>query len=378
MLQQGVSSTVCKNMNIFISGASGNVGIEVLKCLLHEKKKNALLQTSPTSSSNANEPSSLRRRRRRMNLFAGVRQINASTISKFHKELFNNDPSIQVVQPSENQPFAIFKHQRREDAPNHSEDDLFLIRIMPFDFKQECGGEVFKAMMEGKGINEWRMSFQESDDACNCGYCCGGFHRLFLMRPPDLSNIQRDMKPFLGYITTSSTTSLTTTTPTKTYSLPELIVFMSVLGANKMVPHFKMEQILMEHSKQVPYVFLRPSFFMQNLTTTHLREIRDESQLFMPAGNGSTSFIDVRDIAQVTCQILMEENCEKFANKAFDLTGSEALTYFEVARKLSEACGRSIVYANPSIPKFMYRTWKNNPDLPFSYLMVATALYTGK
>ncbi|KAG2388169.1 hypothetical protein C9374_001019 [Naegleria lovaniensis] len=354
---KSISITQNRTLDVFVTGATGNVGMEVLKCLLSTTKKNAT-KTNDSEFADAEPPL----RRRSLNIYAGVRQLNASTLSKFHKELFNNDPSVRIVDTSStNEPVAIFKKQ--DQGSSSDDDEAILLRLIPFDFKQHGGGEVFQRVLEGNSISEYLPKD-------------GGFHRLFLMRPPDLSNIQRDMKPFLEFITHSRPANNNSTT---TY-LPEQIVFMSVLGAenNKFIPHYKIEQILKEHSQRVPYVFLRPSFFMQNLTTTHLKEIRDDSQLFMPAGNGSTSFIDVRDIAQAAARILTEENAEKYANKAFDLTGSEALTYFEVAKKLSDACGRTIVYANPSIPKFMFRTWKSNPDVPFTYVMVVTALYAGK
>ena len=52
--------------------------------------------------------------------------------------------------------------------------------------------------------------------------------------------------------------------------------FLSVQGAesNPIVPHHRIERAICDLG--LPYTLLRPSFFMQNLTTTHLPEIRDE------------------------------------------------------------------------------------------------------
>ena len=49
----------------------------------------------------------------------------------------------------------------------------------------------------------------------------------------------------------------------------EKIVFVSLLGVEKnpIVPHRKIENIIKDLS--IPYVLLRPSFFMQNLNTNH-------------------------------------------------------------------------------------------------------------
>ena len=119
------------------------------------------------------------------------------------------------------------------------------------------------------------------------------------------------------------------------------------------------------------WTFLRASFFMQNLNTTHRVEIRDENMLMMPAGHGKTSFIDGRDIAAVGVKALTESEHE---NKAYALTGSEALDYFTVADMLTKTLGRKITYRNPSIIAFARRMKAQGN--PWAYVLVTTALYT--
>ncbi|MDA1475820.1 Rossmann-fold NAD(P)-binding domain-containing protein [Bacillus changyiensis] len=82
----------------------------------------------------------------------------------------------------------------------------------------------------------------------------------------------------------------------------------------------------------IPYTFLRSSFFMQNLVHQHVEELRKDRQIFVPAGNGRTSFIDVRDIASVVVKTLTESG---YKNQVYSLTGSEALTYYKVADMLT-------------------------------------------
>ena len=65
------------------------------------------------------------------------------------------------------------------------------------------------------------------------------------------------------------------------------------------MPHAKVEKLLLEGEVDVAYTLLRCGFFMQNLTTTHLADIRDQDDIFIPAGKGKTAFIDARDIAAV-------------------------------------------------------------------------------
>lgn len=87
---------------------------------------------------------------------------------------------------------------------------------------------------------------------------------------------------------------------------------------------------------------LRPNWFMQNFATGPLGDsIRGQAAMFVPAGEGRSAFIDARDIAAVASLALTSESHRK---RALPLTGSEALSYGEVAEVLTQATGRSIRY----------------------------------
>ncbi|WP_373547147.1 NmrA family NAD(P)-binding protein [Chamaesiphon sp.] len=158
----------------------------------------------------------------------------------------------------------------------------------------------------------------------------------------------------------------------------EEIVFLSIIGAdkNRIVPHYAIERAI--EQLNIPAVFLRCSFFMQNLNTTHREDIRLRDRLFMPAGNGKTSFIDVRDIAAVAVKILTEvtdrAKAELRSNRAYDLTGTVALTYAEVATIFTTVLSRPIHYTNPSIPTFIWQMLQQGFPLPFVFVMVG--IYT--
>ena len=66
---------------------------------------------------------------------------------------------------------------------------------------------------------------------------------------------------------------------------------LSLIGVenNRVVPHYKIEQHMLKSGLE--YTFLRPSFFMQNLSTTHREEIKDQSEIFVTARRDKTSFI---------------------------------------------------------------------------------------
>jgi uncharacterized protein YbjT (DUF2867 family) len=189
-----------------------------------------------------------------------------------------------------------------------------------------------------------------------------GINKLFLVRPPAIADIHQ-ITPAL--------------TAAKQAGVEE-IIFLSIIGAdkNRIVPHYAIERAI--EQLNIPAVFLRCSFFMQNLNTTHRDNIRLRDRLFMPAGNGKTSFIDVRDIAAVAVKFLTEEHHHSQElseiNRAYELTGAVALTYYEVATIFTNVLGRPIHYTNPSIPIFIWQMLRQG--FPLQFVLVMVGIYT--
>ncbi|BDI15981.1 NAD(P)-dependent oxidoreductase [Nostoc cf. commune SO-36] len=180
-------------------------------------------------------------------------------------------------------------------------------------------------------------------------------NKLFLVRPPALNNVRKQIAPVLNAAKLAGV---------------EHIVFLSILGAerNPFVPHSKIERYI--NQLGIKATFLRASFFMQNLNTTHREDIKARGELLMPAGNGKTSFIDVRDIAAVAVRTLIEDGHQE---KAYPLTGAEALTYYEVADIFTSVLGKSIRY-NPSLLKFVRQM--RSSGLPMDFVLIMIAIYT--
>lgn len=178
---------------------------------------------------------------------------------------------------------------------------------------------------------------------------------LFLLRPPQISNVEKYLFPVVDAACKAGI---------------RRVVFLSIIGVeqNMRVPHYHVEQYL--KSLQVPYTILRASFFMQNLNTTHLVEIRDRNEIFIPAGNANTSFIDVRDIAAVAAQALTSPGN---GHQVYELTGAEALDYYTVAGLFSEILGRKITYQNPSTLKYVLANLMRGQ--PLLFLLVTAWLY---
>ena len=182
-----------------------------------------------------------------------------------------------------------------------------------------------------------------------------GVKRVFLMRPPALSQVKTYMYPAIDAAIASGV---------------EQIVFLSILGAesNPIVPHAKVEKYI--QSVGIPYTFLRASFFMQNLSTIHRQDIQ-RNEIFLPAGKGKTSFIDVRDIAAVAVKALTESG---HSDRAYSLTGSEALDYYQVAEIFTELLVKPVLYKNPSIFKFAISMYKRGLEPQFIAVMIG--IYT--
>ena len=78
---------------------------------------------------------------------------------------------------------------------------------------------------------------------------------------------------------------------------------------------------------------MRASFFHQNLSTTHVSDVRDRDAIMVPAGAGATAFVDAEDVGAVAAAALLAPAAHR--NTAWTVTGPRALTYDEVAQILT-------------------------------------------
>lgn len=183
-----------------------------------------------------------------------------------------------------------------------------------------------------------------------------GVKKMFLVRPPQLAKVDSEIFPALE---------------AAIHHGVQHIVFLSLQGVehNRRTPHYKIEMWL--KARGIKYTFLRASFFMQNLTTTHRQEIRDLGRISVPVGAAKTSFIDARDIGAVAARVMLEAGHE---NRVYTLTGPEALDYYTVAYLLSEAIGKPIEYTHPNPIQFFWEQVRSGRPVGFSLVM--TMLYT--
>jgi uncharacterized protein YbjT (DUF2867 family) len=124
-------------------------------------------------------------------------------------------------------------------------------------------------------------------------------------------------------------------------------VLNSALGAGdfaKSFPswHRKVEDKL--KGSGMDYTILRPNGFMQNLVAYFAPSIRAKGAFYQSTGNAKISHLDLRDIAAAAAKILHSPS--QHSGKIYELNGPEALSYAEVAEKISKATGRKVQYVD--------------------------------
>ncbi len=179
-----------------------------------------------------------------------------------------------------------------------------------------------------------------------------GVSTMFLVRPPHLANVARDMVPSLEEARRCGVRH---------------VVLLSVQGADRVrvLPHARLERWL--RASGMAWTFLRPSYFDQNLVTVFAADLRDHDRLLVPAGAGRTAFVDALDVAAVAAAVLREPGLHR--GRAWTPTGGEALTWSEVALILSEVLGRPVTYSDPGILGFFRHA---RADLGMDTAMAAT------
>lgn len=162
-----------------------------------------------------------------------------------------------------------------------------------------------------------------------------GIDRIFLLRPPHISEIETFFKPLISKI--------------KQKNIKQ-IVFLSVQGAekSKIIPHNKIERMINDY--ELDYIFLRPSYFMQNLTTTLINDINIKRQIILPSGKAKFNWIDIENIGEAAAILL--DKFEDYKNKAIEITGLENEDFETVTRLINSSITDPIKFKNVNPIRF--------------------------
>lgn len=184
-----------------------------------------------------------------------------------------------------------------------------------------------------------------------------GARRVFLIRPPAIARVGSTLNRFIDHAARNRT---------------ETVVFSSVAGAdtNTIVPHHRVETHL--RTSGIPWTFLRPGFFAQNIGSAYRRDIIENGRIYVTAGEGRIAFIDARDIAAVAALALIDPSHQ---GAAYHLTGPQAVTFHQVASILTNQLGRAIAYQPATIPGYYSHLKRQGLITP--HALIQTILHAG-
>ncbi|MFF9489933.1 NAD(P)H-binding protein [Streptomyces sp. NPDC014676] len=102
------------------------------------------------------------------------------------------------------------------------------------------------------------------------------------------------------------------------------------------------------------WAVLRPSWFMQNFTGTHLHAttIRETGAFATATGDGRVAYVDADDIAAVAVRALTDDDAP---NRDLVLTGPEALTHDDIATILTEVTGHPVTHHRLTVTEVRHR-----------------------
>ncbi len=184
-----------------------------------------------------------------------------------------------------------------------------------------------------------------------------GMRGLFLLRPPPIADVKRTLNVLVDRALAAGVRH---------------VAFLSVMGAERQrwVPHHRVEQHLLQRG--VSATLLRAGFFAQNLGDAYRADLRERSELRVPAGRGRAAFVDVRDVGALAARSFVEP---ALRGQALTLTGPEALSFHDVAAQLTEALGQRVVYRPLSAPGYILHLRRRGR--PWPQALVQTVLHLG-
>jgi uncharacterized protein YbjT (DUF2867 family) len=125
------------------------------------------------------------------------------------------------------------------------------------------------------------------------------------------------------------------------------VVQLSALGAGdyeKSFPswHRKVEDKL--RTSGVGYTILRPNGFYQNIGAFYAPTVRTQGAFYAAMADAKSSFLDVRDVGSAAAAILASPSAH--VGMTYELNGPEALSYSEIAERISRTVGRLVKYVD--------------------------------
>jgi len=194
-----------------------------------------------------------------------------------------------------------------------------------------------EAKNEFKDYSELNYVLFDFEDSATFDNSLDNIDCIFLLRPPHISDVDKYFNPLIKKI--------------KEKKIAQ-VVFLSVQGAekSKIIPHNKIEKLITNCG--LDYIFLRPSYFMQNLTTTLLKDIQKKQRIILPAGKAKFNWIDIENIGEVAAKLL--DDFDNYKNRIIELTGYENKNFFQVADLINDSLDSKIKFDNANPLRFYW------------------------
>lgn len=210
-------------------------------------------------------------------------------------------------------------------------------------------GKAKKAFADSPNLNFRRFDFEEPESFAEA---FNGIDLLFLLRPPPISKVEEVFRPLLKSAKENGI---------------QRMVFLSVQGVEKstVIPHHKIERLI--EKLCFDFIFVRPSYFMQNLTSTLQDEIVNKRSITLPSGKAKFNWIDVENIGEA-CAILLTD-FDSHQNKAYEITGKENKTFSEVTDLMTRIIGVKITYKSVNPVWFFFSKKKQGLESGFALVM---------
>jgi uncharacterized protein YbjT (DUF2867 family) len=120
----------------------------------------------------------------------------------------------------------------------------------------------------------------------------------------------------------------------------------------------------------VAWTILRAAWFSQNSSEGEFLGMVKDGNITLPAGDIPEPFVDVDDIADFAVAALTEEGHEY---EIYEVTGPRLMTFFDVAKEITQATGREVRFVQ--IPKEVFNRAVRESEASDEYARLPNDLF---